>query len=1163
MPLWVPIKGLVDNKDLTADLFNSSLNDVRARTDYLYEQYKSITAGNNSNEAIVLSNVSIIPETDDIYKSRAPFVLDVVAINDVTNNYERADYAIVRDTNGIMEQDKRSLAVGLLLNKSDSGDTGAVAISGKVNLLEFLGSRDISELFQVGEIPSTGPCYLSQSTPGKLTSGSENAIYVGYIVLNDAPYIILNPQYRDQLLRHRHYEFILHDKSAGVSLSWFEKPEDIGVEGKSITKIFGYWPRAYRSKVGDSSWDAYGRLWIKNPDTTTINMFFNTKDPIYEFDSVNLTLTPYNMDSYTLTEKNISSREFSQDADKIIQAGDILINHTQDRSYIIPDVNFPSSIDATDMLLFSHDILSFGKNRLVVSGKWFGAYDSTYTFALRKGNRSSIPESFDDCYVEWTTDNGAIPDGRVRLKGYNIPVSISIISHGVAVNTIYSDSIMQVEDNNTWVNGALKGYTLVNITTGESGIITDNTTTTVTVSGMLKGFTYGDEFKLIGTGDEGLTVVLKNEQRPFTNEYARDVTVADILSTPRVVKDVTYVNNVRTIINTDQNGACFIWDIHLPTDLQGWSPKNWYGVFKRDDDSGVGTDYSFIYYNKDNVDLERVSQIVNIKYPKYFYSIDISDVNLTSGRIFTLNVGSDEYSFMFTTDIDSVSADSNITAILVSTNEDARRIFVNKLKDIGSIEVYSNEDNSCITLTSNSLLDGSSINDAAAIDTSNTVAQPTDTFSDSYVLIHDEFNKVLTSFAIDDQHNGAGIVRFSNYSEIELITNLIIQKIPYNTDEKDTVYSNILYDYKWSAILKDEAPGYPFKYNVSTHPALNKYYPPEPLVSSSIFVDGVLQYSEEVIGSDNRWAIYLSGKSSIYWNTDKNQYIPYSSTYVDQGVDIDFQRLCVYSLAKVNLGGSPVPVLSLRATDPERVKIVECGTDKITSTGDLEIDFNIELNTEVTDIRGHQVVKLAQGNTLFMGPVVEKITTSGGGLVLTDNTGSNGQGVVNISLDNSSVTKGSFNEIMLLNAKQAVSKDIPCIEIVEAPIVNGILAKAKAPLNLVTEVGSEHTLKAYILIEAVLSDSIYATNKETNIKFKYKWSVLPYNTDSDTIITSEGTISDTLDARERIILEIPGDIAITSGDIFTLRIDQYQAIDSEDTTTGCEFKVYDVNWEIL
>lgn len=188
--------------------------------------------------------------------------------------------------------------------------------------------------------------------------------------------------------------------------------------------------------------------------------------------------------------------------------------------------------------------------------------------------------------------------------------------------------------------------------------------------------------------------------------------------------------------------------------------------------------------------------------------------------------------------------------------------------------------------------------------------------------------------------------------------------------------------------------GAAFGYNLKQHTVLNNIWPPLPInqVYLEWLKDGDPSQGLEGIplGTNGQAVVDRNG---IWWLSDCYGDVPWpkeltTDSSVSESIagplecprQVEMQLTLWFT--KINFATDSTVVTSLHSTDSRLV--VRCSGTNITgSTGDLEIDLDLDLTLGVTDRAGYLVVKTLEDGVLQRGPVSEGVYATSGTVLLT------------------------------------------------------------------------------------------------------------------------------------------------------------------------------------
>ena len=295
----------------------------------------------------------------------------------------------------------------------------------------------------------------------------------------------------------------------------------------------------------------------------------------------------------------------------------------------------------------------------------------------------------------------------------------------------------------------------------------------------------------------------------------------------------------------------------------------------------------------------------------------------------------------------------------------------------------------------------------------------------------------------------------------------------------------------WDAEIVDEAPGARFVYAMAMHQALSQYYPPVPVNSAAMVLNGVELDSLDKFANDPTYAM---GTASLYWYSNRYGFVPWPRNWVSisNPGSASYTQKMLFHFIRMGMGPSGL-VTSLQPAPNSPLRITQCNTNTPATTGDLMIDVNLSLQDDAANLSGFQVFKSVDGNKLRKGPVVERIV-SDGSIVVTSAPGAPaGSGVVLLSSGIQQFS-GEFEEVALENAKQELLGMFPYIKLLgwdstsSSNKPSGFVAKFRVPHILA--VGSKYKVLVYFTVfgTADIAGTIKA-KQYAGVKFSY--TVLP------------------------------------------------------------------------
>jgi hypothetical protein len=288
------------------------------------------------------------------------------------------------------------------------------------------------------------------------------------------------------------------------------------------------------------------------------------------------------------------------------------------------------------------------------------------------------------------------------------------------------------------------------------------------------------------------------------------------------------------------------------------------------------------------------------------------------------------------------------------------------------------------------------------------------------LLVYDQYNHCLVDSATP---YWTGI---DYWEEVALTNGLTLMVLPYDDDGTAASANTVVAGDYWDVTFVDEAPGANFDYALGMHPALSQYYPPIPRNAATLVMNGVELSAYNIFPAN---ADYAVGLATISWFNNGYGGVPWPRDWVSvasPGSDV-YQQQLLFHLVRMAAGNTGL-VTSLRSSTGSPIKVLQCGTTEPATTGDLELDLDLNLEIEDANLAGWRAVKSISGQKLRRGPVVEKILP-GSGIDISSSAGAPaGQGIVTISTSTNAYA-GEFETVALENAKQDVIGMFPYIRL--------------------------------------------------------------------------------------------------------------------------------------
>lgn len=304
-----------------------------------------------------------------------------------------------------------------------------------------------------------------------------------------------------------------------------------------------------------------------------------------------------------------------------------------------------------------------------------------------------------------------------------------------------------------------------------------------------------------------------------------------------------------------------------------------------------------------------------------------------------------------------------------------------------------------------------------------------------FVAYDNDFNSISTTNAL--------IALGGERDSAVLANGLTCTMVPFNADLTYTTDFNAIVGSSWTSAVCTEGASGAYKYTIDMDPVLSDVYPVLPLSGISLVSNGVELASDQFFPDD---AAFGPGYHGLYWYDNVPPWpVGYHANYAG-----DPMRSILYLIRRNASGASYVT--SLHPAPDAPVRITKCGTDEPASTGDLQVDIDLDLKSEQAGLTDYTVFKRVAGNKLLGGPVVSRILPGPGYTVTSPPGVPQGYGDVTLQLDGQH-TAGEFNEIALQNAKHEMIGLFPYIRLLPWAtgannIQSGFTAKFALPYTL-------------------------------------------------------------------------------------------------------------------
>lgn len=251
----------------------------------------------------------------------------------------------------------------------------------------------------------------------------------------------------------------------------------------------------------------------------------------------------------------------------------------------------------------------------------------------------------------------------------------------------------------------------------------------------------------------------------------------------------------------------------------------------------------------------------------------------------------------------------------------------------------------------------------------------------------------------------------------------------------------------WSARLTGLTVGHPFVYRAVVHGELADAWPPVPLESVGLVVDGLDRASSHVHTEGYDYSVAADG---LYWSR-RAGLVPFPDAWSYPGDDEDVIGTAHVTRMRLAEAGT---VTSLRPAATAPIVLRRPGTTDVARTGDLELDVDFTMRTGGGAAPGHLVVKQFRGNRGILGPVVERIIDGPGYTVRAVPGMPSGQGTVQLLLGGTG-SSGAFTDIALRNGKIEMFDDaFPYIRLLgwtyasSTNVDSGLRARFTVPYDL-------------------------------------------------------------------------------------------------------------------
>lgn len=219
----------------------------------------------------------------------------------------------------------------------------------------------------------------------------------------------------------------------------------------------------------------------------------------------------------------------------------------------------------------------------------------------------------------------------------------------------------------------------------------------------------------------------------------------------------------------------------------------------------------------------------------------------------------------------------------------------------------------------------------------------------------------------------------------------------------------------WEFTLEDRVPQSLFEYALDMDRALTAYYPPSPVSSVVMEVNGLTMSQRNEFDTDK--GLYTPDPYTLHWFDDTFGRVPWNrDIQFEVTPDERFDADVALYMTKMALSTAGL-VNSLKVEEGAPLTIVDCKTGLPATTGDLLIKAAFNFSILDGNLNGFKTVKGVDSEGNFLtGPVVEKIV-AGPNILVQGDPSAPGQGTVRVSAIIEGSNRGQFHDVSLLNAK--------------------------------------------------------------------------------------------------------------------------------------------------
>lgn len=522
------------------------------------------------------------------------------------------------------------------------------------------------------------------------------------------------------------------------------------------------------------------------------------------------------------------------------------------------------------------------------------------------------------------------------------------------------------------------------------------------------------------------------------------------------------------------------WILTVPDAAQGWRARKFrqYAVNNQTTDGGFSL-VAFGTFNNSDENLEENLTIAAGRIYKMAYTDTPSDGD-------TITIGGVVYEF----DDDGILASSSNIPVVIDYSDQS--ITYTALKD--AIREYDADD-------VHVAIDTDESNIMMAIPEAQTVTLSAGFANATLTLIHSGSSSDITAgdavllvYNADSENQVEDSSCYWDgpeyFEPVELKSGLKLMFIPFDQERNDVSSSEIVAGDYWTCDITDEAPGAVFEYAVDMDVGLRNYYPPIPLTAASLVVNGIEMESHGIHANNSVWRAAYHG---LYWYKDAYSQVPWPYDWVSENVSVDYPTLATLYLVHMRVDDTSV-VTSLQPAPNSALKVMRCGTSESASTGDLTLDFELQIIEENTGSEDYQVIKGVRGSKLLKGPVVSKVR-AGSGVSISSPPGTpEGTGLVTIGLANSQDYAGDFSILAYRNAKQEMIGVFPYTKLLgwekgeSDNVPTGLVAQFQVPYTL----EGQYQVYIYLTVfgESDIAYNASAPNNVKNAGLTFEYSVL-------------------------------------------------------------------------